>query len=487
MGRTIVQGASDEQATGTPWTGTRAATIAGMACVWPTLFNQLLYPLTFTYNHTDSASVFSFHVVYSVLLIALTALFAWQRERLTRAMFSNAPLVLSAHLTGAVGIVLLSQCDFSNIASSALVGVGVALSAVYAPLAFLFWTERFAEEPVHVTMTDMALSFALFSLATAVRLAAGAHALAVSIACPIAAGAVAFALIRRAPATTARPSDFDLRTLPFRLIAPSAVFVLICVVGIALFNALSQLERQPPLRAGLYAADAVLFLALAALCRNRPQGNKGLSIKLFTIVSLYFIAAILLAFITSTDPLSGGTVPLIAAQSSLSVFIWMTVVRTANRMNASPVLPAALFLILIVALPRFASAALMYNGSLLDARPGFMTLFALTATAAVAAAGIIAAALMGFLSQALAHEAAAPDAPSDEPAFASIQATYHLTDREIDIARLAAKNLSAKQMAERLFLADSTVYTHLKRIYRKTGVHSKQELAALIADFIKRS
>lgn len=53
----------------------------------------------------------------------------------------------------------------------------------------------------------------------------------------------------------------------------------------------------------------------------------------------------------------------------------------------------------------------------------------------------------------------------------------------MEIAQLAAQNLSAKKVAERLFIAESTVYTHFKRIYRKTGVHSKQELIDLVDEY----
>lgn len=41
---------------------------------------------------------------------------------------------------------------------------------------------------------------------------------------------------------------------------------------------------------------------------------------------------------------------------------------------------------------------------------------------------------------------------------------------------LAYRNYNARRIAGELFIAESTVYTHLKRIYRKVDVHSKQEL-----------
>ena len=65
-------------------------------------------------------------------------------------------------------------------------------------------------------------------------------------------------------------------------------------------------------------------------------------------------------------------------------------------------------------------------------------------------------------------------------AFEGFAEEFDLSKRETELAELAYRNLSARKIAEELFIAESTVYTHLKRIYRKTGVHSKQELIDLI-------
>jgi HD-GYP domain-containing protein (c-di-GMP phosphodiesterase class II)/DNA-binding CsgD family transcriptional regulator len=44
-----------------------------------------------------------------------------------------------------------------------------------------------------------------------------------------------------------------------------------------------------------------------------------------------------------------------------------------------------------------------------------------------------------------------------------------LTDREVDVLRLAARGLSNRQIAGELVLSDRTVETHLKHVYDKTG------------------
>ncbi|MFG1807682.1 LuxR C-terminal-related transcriptional regulator [Streptomyces sp. NPDC049040] len=55
-----------------------------------------------------------------------------------------------------------------------------------------------------------------------------------------------------------------------------------------------------------------------------------------------------------------------------------------------------------------------------------------------------------------------------------------LTDREREIARLAARGTTSKDIATALFLSVRTVDNHLQRVYQKLGVSSRQELQRLM-------
>jgi len=52
--------------------------------------------------------------------------------------------------------------------------------------------------------------------------------------------------------------------------------------------------------------------------------------------------------------------------------------------------------------------------------------------------------------------------------------------------QFAYRNANAKQISEALFIAEGTVYSHFKRIYRKVDVHSKKELIAMVNEFKRR-
>ena len=52
-----------------------------------------------------------------------------------------------------------------------------------------------------------------------------------------------------------------------------------------------------------------------------------------------------------------------------------------------------------------------------------------------------------------------------------------LTERELKVLRLLAGELSTSQIAQNLYVSPSTVRTHVKSIYRKLGVSSRNDAA----------
>ncbi len=68
----------------------------------------------------------------------------------------------------------------------------------------------------------------------------------------------------------------------------------------------------------------------------------------------------------------------------------------------------------------------------------------------------------------------------DESIFNLIAEEYGLTRREAEVLPYLARGRSAKVVAEALFVSESTIRTHTRRILEKTDLHSKQELIDLI-------
>jgi DNA-binding CsgD family transcriptional regulator len=56
-----------------------------------------------------------------------------------------------------------------------------------------------------------------------------------------------------------------------------------------------------------------------------------------------------------------------------------------------------------------------------------------------------------------------------------------LTKREREVATLAARGITSKDIAERLYVSVRTVDNHLGRVYEKLGISSRSELAELLS------
>ena len=85
----------------------------------------------------------------------------------------------------------------------------------------------------------------------------------------------------------------------------------------------------------------------------------------------------------------------------------------------------------------------------------------------------------------LPHEGAAVESAvaSSDPIVAGVArvaARYQLSPREAEVCEYLARGRSQTYIREALFLSKNTVATHVRRIYTKLDVHSKQELIDLV-------
>lgn len=59
-------------------------------------------------------------------------------------------------------------------------------------------------------------------------------------------------------------------------------------------------------------------------------------------------------------------------------------------------------------------------------------------------------------------------------------AKSNLTKKELEVMTLLYRGFSSKRIADELYISDNTARTHIGNIYRKLGVHSKQDLMKLV-------
>lgn len=107
--------------------------------------------------------------------------------------------------------------------------------------------------------------------------------------------------------------------------------------------------------------------------------------------------------------------------------------------------------------------------------------------AAVAAAGASATASEHVSSP----TSAVPNAPSSMDVLSDsmrrnierMGQQFLLSSREVDVLTLYALGHTQKKVAEELYITPATAHTHIKRIYSKCGMHSRQEILEYLATY----
>ncbi|MBQ6585555.1 MAG: LuxR family transcriptional regulator [Coriobacteriales bacterium] len=73
-----------------------------------------------------------------------------------------------------------------------------------------------------------------------------------------------------------------------------------------------------------------------------------------------------------------------------------------------------------------------------------------------------------------------------EEACAALGHRLDLSAREIEVFTLLAQGRDPVRIQDTLFISYNTVRNHIKSIYRKLGVHSRQELLDLVEGELTR-
>jgi DNA-binding CsgD family transcriptional regulator len=78
------------------------------------------------------------------------------------------------------------------------------------------------------------------------------------------------------------------------------------------------------------------------------------------------------------------------------------------------------------------------------------------------------------------HAAQSLQAGAMAARFSTLQKNYGLTEREVEILALVCQGRTKRHIAEMLVISENTVRGHVRSLYSKCGVHSKQHLINLI-------
>lgn len=480
-------------------------TVIGMAALWPSVHNQLMFPLTFTYNKVDAPPVFALYLLYvATFCVTCVVLFA-DRDRVARSLLSSGRAVALVGALGALGMALLCWCDFSTPLMGALAAVGAVLVSIYVPVHFAFWGMRLIDvgdgsfAQGHRVAIATCASYALFCLVTAVRLTLGVHGVVLALVYPLVttvlAPLVLWAGRQKGQTSTAAActGNATFRQLPWNVVAPSLFFVLLCAALISLLNPAAALNSYPPSRAFLYWIGVALAAAVALIYLRTANASRRAAVRAFSVLSVYLVGMILATSVSAISTFRVANFPIIAGRNAFDLLLFVVILVCAHNKHVNPVRFVMGFLLAAILVPNTLSAAILaLAGNYSEPFEGNVLILAVMVVAAFCVVAVANVILVQFLAkrprgaaQGQAHEAVvtreeerrrARDAETLELA----RKTWGLTDRESDIVQAMCGSASTDAIAEELYISKATVYSHLKRIYRKTGVHSRQELVTLV-------
>lgn len=234
-----------------------------------------------------------------------------------------------------------------------------------------------------------------------------------------------------------------------------------------------------PSSIAMAAVTCLVCLGVALLLRDR--------VPLVTFYKVALVVLVLGVFLLG----EAGIAQLMGVVSFVGVYIvsWALVAQRAHAGLALGVLPAFVIAAgrLVEQAGEGVGLALVASGMLSG-----MTLVAVVAVLLlVAAAFLFTGSLEGDAVPASPDSASREDAPaatgeapraaapSAEERLAWVAQAYRLSARETEVFELWATGHDLKYVQERLGLSLSTVKTHVRHIYAKTGTHSRAEVVIL--------
>lgn len=426
-------------------------------------------------------------------------------ERFVRFMAHPAARFAAPALTTG-GTLLLASSAAGNGAALSFGVLGAITTGVGSGLIDLGYGELYRNEPPARTTFEVPLAFLL--AAVVFSLVIMAPSVAGCLICsllPAVSGWILFAeqhAWSRKRQPTVRPVNFNLKSFAWR------IGVCACLVGVAdgmvraAFLSSNNLSIHMFLQWPLAGAGALtLIIVYGAAIMSSEQSTRTIYKAAICVMAFFFM---LLPVFTGAQDVE--SVLALAGYGTFNVLIWMLLAEISSnyRLASTEVFGIGWGMVTLGVL--LGSLA----GNLVDTfapfSPQFLSLIALIATMAV-----LLSFLFVFRESDLIALTTSADADAGDPADASdasettpssgsrsrvndempprprfqdrcleVACAFELSPKETEVMTLFAKGRSAARIQEELFISKGTVSTHLRHIYQKMDVHSKQELLDVI-------
>lgn len=364
--------------------------------------------------------------------------------------------------------------------------VGSAITGAVSTVPLLVWGYYFCSVDPCKSAFQLTLAFAIYGGATAtLSYLPSSWAIPPMFLCPpISLLCLWLSIKRDTVQVPAQPllTLGDFRQLPWGVLAVLAVCTLSnvlakCLVPVGDFSYATAARIYWPAIFGLIFA---IFSLWIFVLKRKDTWRLW---PVFTI--LIFCGLLCYAAFSTLQPAFASTF-FRAVQDCVMLFCWVLAASAVYR-GSLPAIPIfGLMTLVFVKSPLFISAFIPHSVSAAD-----MGSSAIVVTAATALVLIVLTIVFSNLDsigrlkpnavEVNADGDNSADSPADNPAeaVALLGERFDLTQREMEAARYLLNGYTMPQMADTLCVSIDTVRSHCKNLYRKTGIHKKQELVRL--------
>ena len=417
-----------------------------------------------------------FAIFMTFLFIACaTAMF--YREQFLTIMQSSRYSALLLGAGASIGFALVNAFTLIEGASEMLLGVGVFLCAAFTCMLLILWCVRLMQEPATLAVSYFAISICVICFLLVFVALSDVFTRAYVIVAPLLAGLCHLLAPPPAsqPETTFTMSEF--RGMHWRLLVPILVFISLSSLFNKLVAPTESALVSPASRLITDVLTIVLFVSYLAFRKLRRTKHYS-NVAFFVLaVIVMMLGLLIIVVVPSNGHLLGG--PILMVSFYCFVYLLMaTLIWDHVKTKASPVVLAGVFIIGSVVIPLLASNTFIYNWAAnmqASDSPHSMTIAAMLSFLAA----VIVFVTLGSQTSHNGVGKMSPEA-QQQRLCEKIQRDFGLTDREGEILYLLYQKRSRKKIAELLTVAPSTVQGHIDHIYKKMGIHKRDELVEFI-------
>lgn len=482
---------------------THFAIAIGMASIWGFFFSGRLFPVSLAPDIDSPSLQLALYILFGVALTSSGALIAYLDHRYPSIARPPGTAYVFGMLAAASMFASASTHPPAAISLS-IAAVNTCLVAAYMTVHLSYWARRFQRLEERSIVINMAGSVVLFCTVSIVISLVGVSDPRLLAALPL-LSCTCIAIVqsvskrkpdadddqarKRSDGAESRANELSPSLLVRILIPCTIYFCLAKTMNVALD--FISLQPMDPFRPVLFTLAAAGVGATAFVMTRDEASSARRIVHAFSVVSACLLVALFVTCCQTMGLLPLGNYALVVAKILIGFFLWLIVmlIAASSRSTIGPGALSSLYLILALWLPNFVHSALLALAPTSETPAELSGLFViismLTLFVSIASSAIIAS----FVTRPkppqsrpeLQSEACIPKEATDTTrlAYGAFQQRYDLSEREIEIVQLACSGKTAKRIARELFIAESTVYTHLKNIYRKVNVHSRQELVDL--------